>query len=324
MEAMERKKLIAAALLLSTLTAGCAGGRMGFFRPDPIEHQRKLYSEGKYAQVTIELGKSRINELPRRRRAEAYVMLARSYERTGANETALQTYQLAVGLFPKNLELLTHLGDILHHVRLDDRARPYYERVVSIHPHNAAANLGLAEIRRAQGFLAKSRRHYETTLEEWAENAALWRDYAELLSEQRNFVLARTAIQVSLDLIGDNVETYLAYARIERRHGLRESAYGRMEKALALDPVNLKLNLQKALWMLEDGRTQEARGLAERLIEKSPGNPLALWIRASTSLRTAKRGQAVADLRAAASAERTHPFIARTARTLLREIAALQ
>lgn len=297
---------------------------MGFLRPDPLEHPRKLYADGKFAQVAAELGKSKISGLPRRRRAEAYILLARSYERAGANETALLTYQLAVGLYPKNLEILTHLGDILHHARLDDRARPYYERVVSLHPNNAAANFGLAEIHRAQGFLAKSREHYEKTLEEWPKNAALWRDYAELLSEQRNFVLARTAIQVSLDLTGDSVETYLSYAHIERRHGLNESGYRRLAKALALDPANIELNLQKALWMLEDGRIEETRELVDRLINKFPEEPLAHWIRASTSLRMGKRSRAAADLRAAASAERTHPFIARTARAMLREMGASQ
>ncbi|MEE8425154.1 MAG: tetratricopeptide repeat protein [Elusimicrobiota bacterium] len=321
---MEPKKLRLAALLLAALAAGCAGGRASFFRPDPLEHQQKLFAEGKYAQIIAELGKSQITGLPRRQRARAYIMLARSYEFTGADDRALQTYQLAVGLYPKNLELLTHLGGLLHQAGLDDRARPHFERVVSLHPNNAAANLGLAEIHRAQGFLAKSREHYEKTLEEWAKNAALWRDYAGLLSEQRNFVLARTAIQISLDLTGDSVETYLAYARIERRHGLNDSAYRRLEKALAIDPADIELNLQKALWMLKDGRIEKARKLAERMIEKFPEEPLAHWIRASTSLRMGKHAWAAADLRAAASAERTHPFIARTARAMLLEMGEFQ
>ncbi|MFX9630925.1 tetratricopeptide repeat protein, partial [Acinetobacter baumannii] len=87
--------------------------------------------------------------LPRRRRARGFALLGQSYERMGRIEEALRVSQLAQGLYPDDIDILSDLAELLHRSQLDDRARPYYLRVLKIHPNNAMANRGLAEIERS-------------------------------------------------------------------------------------------------------------------------------------------------------------------------------
>jgi tetratricopeptide (TPR) repeat protein len=155
-------------------------------KDEAFEDAQKLYDSGKYAEVVAKLSNSGIRAVSWRRRAKAYELLGLSRERIGRLQEALATYQLAEGLYPKDINILSDLAYLLHRVELDDRARPFYERVLKIHPNNAAAHLGLGEIFSKQGLLERSQSHFERALLEWKNSETVWREYAEVLGERRD------------------------------------------------------------------------------------------------------------------------------------------
>ncbi|MFH1726140.1 MAG: tetratricopeptide repeat protein [Elusimicrobiota bacterium] len=312
----------AATLCAIAVLSACASLRKGPLAADRLELQRELLTAGEYETVIAQLSAASIRELPRRRRAEAYDLLGESYVRLGDLSHALQTYQLAEGLFPKDINILSGLANLLHRSDLDDRARPLYERVLEIHPNNANANLGLAEIRRRQGFLARSQEHYEKALGEkgWDRNPGIWRDYAEVLADRQSFKRATEAVHKSLELRYD-VDSLLSLARFQRRQGLRAEAYAKLSEAIREAPEHHDLRLQNALWLLEDARWEDAGAIADAVLDGEPSHALARWVRASIRLRLGDTKGARADLAVAAGAARRHPFIAETSRAMLRELA---
>lgn len=320
---MRRRVLLA---VLAGALASCAAprawlARARFFGGDPLRAERMLFEDGRCEKVVLHLKEARIAELPRRRRSDAYELLGACHQRLGNLPAALQTYQIGAALHPRDVSLLTHLADLLYRSDMHDRARPHYEKILSLRPHDAQAHLGLAEILRLQGNLAGSQRHYEKALEEWDRNPGVWRDYAHVLADRGDYKAAAAALDKALEL-SPTAETLLSSARFHRRHGAAGLAYTRLEEARMDDPARLDLALQKSLWLLEDGRPEEALAQAQTALAADPDHPLGRWIRASVALRRGDLARAREDFTAAAQVEASHPFIAKTARAALNQLFA--
>ena len=313
--AVKRALPLCAAIAL----AACASVRTAFLGADPLAEPRALFDAGEYEKVIALLPESRIPKLPRRYRGEAYHWLGQSYDRRKKSAKALQLYQLGAGLFPKDLKLLTNLANILNRVGLHDRARPHFERVLDIHPNNASAHLGLADIYRKQGYLAKALGHFHKTLEQWSDNPYIWRDYAEALADAGRLEEASEAI---LAAKGHKIDSAIlaVEARIARLRGRHDDAYTSLSAAIAAEPAGTDLLLEKAVWLLEDERLDETFGIAGRVIGEDPEEPLAHWLRAVVHLRNGRTADARADLNISAAAFRSHPFIAKTAGSMLQEL----
>ena len=307
--------------LMALMTAGCL--TRGALAVDPLAAQRDLYARGAFEQAAAALGPETLARLPKRHRSQGHALLARSLEASGRVDAALSAYQYGEALFPGNLELVSGLAWLLHRQGLDDRARPLFERVVSIHPNNASGNLGLAEILRDQGDFPRSQIHFETALSEkgWAENPAIPRDYAELLADRQLYAAAAQAAERSLSL-SRTPDTLIVAARIARHQGLRAGAYDLLAEALSLDPARDEARREKALWLLEDKRLEEAKAEAEGLFARVPDDALAYWVRGVVRARQGDLPGARSDLGAAAARRREHPFIARAALAFLQELHA--
>ncbi|TBR22506.1 tetratricopeptide repeat protein [bacterium] len=313
---MVRRSL--APLALAALAACASRGTL----VDPLKSERALFESGRFAEAAAALTPERLRSLPKRSRGDGHALIAHCLEAVGRSDDALAAYQLAEALYPKNLEALTGLGWLLHRQGLDDRARPLFERAVHIHPNNATANLGLAEIQRAQGDLASAQVGYESALADasWSKNPAVLRDYAELLASRQKPQQAAEAIGRAL-VLDPSAGTLLSAARIERRRGGIEAAYRDVGYALSGDPTRDDIALQRALWLLEDGRLAEAEADAEAVLARSD-DALARWVRGSARARRGDLAGARADLASAASQRREHPFVARAALALLEELHA--
>lgn len=307
--------------LLAALAAGCASSR-GSLAVDPLKAERALYDSGRYAEAAAAMTPERLRRLPRRARGDGYALLARSLQSQGRTSDALAAYQLAEGLYPKNLEVLTGLAWLLHGQGLSDRALPFFRRAAAIHPNNAAANLGLAEILAANGDLATAEDCYRRALAapEWEGNPSVLRGFAEVLSARQK--PAEAAAAVTRALAKDpSAATLLTAARIERRRGERDASYRRLAEAMATDPAREEAMLQRALWFLEDGRLPEAEADADALLSRAEG-PLARWVRGAVRARRGDLAGARADLASAAAQRREAPFVARAALALLEELHA--
>lgn len=307
--------------LLILLLSGCATFAGRKEAAAKIAALREKAERGLYSEVVSELSEKAIAELPRRNRPEAYLLLGRSLRLTGDFGAALQVFELAEGLYPRNLNLITELATVLHQTGLDDRARPYFERVLKIHPNNAVSNSGIAEIYRAQGNLAASERHYRRALDEegWDKNADLWRDYGEVLAARRRYDEGAAALEKAVALSG-SADALLSLARVQRLRGRADEARAGLAAAILHDPEREDAILQRALWELEDGHLDAARASAELVLSADSKHALGRWIRASVHLRRGERELASADLAVAAAAERTDPFTAQVSRAMLERL----
>jgi tetratricopeptide (TPR) repeat protein len=234
-------------------------------------------------------------------------------------DLALGVYQLSTNIFPKDINLLSQLGLLLHHAGLEEQAQPIFEKLLSIHPHNAQAHLGLGEIDSALGLLDESAQHYEQALETLTNLPALWRDYSEVLYRKRDYKTAETAARKSLDLT-PALETFVDLAFIQRGQGDTSGAIKTLDTALSRWPERQDASLLRATWLLEAGRFDEALPAAQAALAQDGAQPLALWIRARVELARGQKKEALTDLSLAAQASRTAPFVAKASEALLKEL----
>ncbi len=303
---------------LALLMLPCCCGAAAAAPQQGLAAAQQSFAAGRYAEVERLLGGLERHRLGSKDLRAAYDLLGMSQERLNDLDKALGTYQLGVALFPKDLNLLTHLADLLHRVGLDDRARPFYERVLNIHPNNAAAHQGLAEIDRASGLLEPAQAHYEKALEERAENPSLWRDLSEIRARRGDNQGAVAAAEKSLAL-AFSVDTLLVLARTHYAAGRRPEAYASLLRAQGAAPERLELGLQHALWLLDSNDLEGARKVAEGLLRAQPEHPLALWIRGRAALGEGELSKAIADFEKAAE-QTEHPFVAAVARSMIRTL----
>ena len=304
--------LAAPALLL----AACASLRPA--APSALAEAKALFAAQRYAEAAARLTDVEIHKLGSREEARAYELRGEAEERLRRPDEALRTYQTGVALFPRDLNLLTNLGDLLHHNGLDDQARPFYERVLSIHPNNAASHLGLAEAERKLGFLDRAAAHYEATLVIQGDQADLWRDYAEVLMESRRLPQALEAISRSLALRQEPAACVVE-ARVLWKLGRKADAYAALARAERMTGARADLKLQRGLWRLESGELDLAAADAAAALKLDASDPLGLWLRASVSLRRGRILDARKDLERAVR-QRGAPFVAAAAGVMLKQL----
>jgi len=309
---------LALALALCFCAPSASAFQFPWSKDKPFESVQELYAREDYGEVAAKLSEPGLRRISRGNRAKAYKMLGVSLERLGKTKEALAVYQYAETLYPEDLNILSGLANLLHRVDLDDRARPLFERVLSIHPNNAEAHLGMAEILARQGLLERAQRHYESALSEWNRNPEIWRDYALLLGQRRDWAGAVAAVRQALAL-QESAASYEALALFQRASGEPE-AYSSLTRAIGMTQDRPDMRLRAALWLLEDGRLDECLQAADSLLAADPEEPLALWLRASVSLRRGRFESARGDLEKAAQHGRRAPFVARVSQALLERL----
>jgi len=312
--------MILRSLALTAFLAGQAwAGLMPAPMSDPLAAPRTAFEAGRYQEVVDRLTPEAMQRLGNKDLARAYLLLGRAYERIGRLDLALGAYQVSTKVFPKDINLLSELGLLLHHAGLEEQAQPVFEKVLAIHPNNSQAHLGLAEIDAALGLLRDSAAHYEKALAVLSSQSALWRDYADVLYRRRSYDAAETAARKALSL-SDDADSLIELAFIQRGQSRLADALKTLDGALAKAPARREVALLRSCWLLEADRFEEALPAAQAALAQDPEEALALWIRARVALRRGKTREAAADLEAAAKQSRRSPFAAAAARALLREL----
>lgn len=245
---------------------------------------------------------------------QAYVLKGDNLDQLGRVDEALGVYQLGVKLFPKNVDLLTRQGDLLHRTGLDEQARAFYLRAIVYEPKHFGAQLGLAEIDRRLGFLDRSTAHYEIALETLDKRADVWRSYAETLLAQRDWKTAELALGRARDLEPANSEGQVLTAFARRAQGDLPGALAALDEALAAG-AGVGARRAKALWLLEAGRPAEAAAAADAVLAEVPGDSAAVWVRARALMATGQNAKAAQELAPLTAATRGD-FAARAAREL--------
>lgn len=277
---------------------------------------QELNDAGKAREVLAALTPEFIQTLRGTDLRQAYVLMGDNHDRLGRPDAAVSDYQLGVSLFPKNVDLLSRLGMILHREGLDEQAKPLFLRVLAIEPHHGTAHLGLAEIDRKLGFLERSAAHYEATLEILDTHADLWRDYAEVLLALREFKTADLALHKSLELEPKSPDAHVLLAFARRAQGDLGGAIDDLDEAYGLG-AGVGARRAKALFLLEAGKLDEALAEANTVLAEVPGDGAALWVRARTRLARGDEDGAVRDLEQVKSTESgRNAFAAQAARAL--------
>lgn len=305
------------------LLCACAA-RASLFGPSAtLDATRKLYDAGRYQDVVSALnGDEKLERLSSKDQRVAYYYLGMSYERTGRSDRAVGVYQLGVSLFPKDVNLLTRLAEVLHQAGLEQQAAPVFRTILEIHPNNAAAHLGLAEIDQALGFYDRSAEHFQKALrDELGGNPEVWREYGELLLKWNRPEPAQAALLKSLAL-KEGVDARADLAAAQRAQGRLQDALDTLTKAVSAQPDRLDLLSARALWLLEAGRFDLALSDAETLLRADDPPALAYWVRARVYLHEDRYGPAVDDLKELATMDREAPFSAKAARELLDQLGA--
>lgn len=311
-----------ARLLALLLVLGAAPLSTAAWFGGSVEGPRRDFEAGRYEDVVAALGESTaLQRLSRPSQRLGYYYLGLSYERLRSPGKALGVFQLGAKLFPRDINLLSELGRLLHGLGLEEQAEPVFQRVLKIHPNNAAAHLGLGEIDHALGFIDRSLEHYDRALETMAGESTVWRSYAQVLTSARDFKTAELAATRSLSLRDDPVAAFtLAYA--QRAQDRLDEALVTLDAALSRFPGHTELALPRAAWLLEAERYDDALAAVEPLVASAEPPALAFWIRARVRLKKDQYRAAVHDLRSAVSLERASPFVAAASKELLRQLGA--
>lgn len=279
-----------------------------------IRPVQELSDARKHAEVVAALTPDFLQTLRGTDLRQAYVLMGDNLDLLGRVDEALGYYQLGVKLFPKNVDLLTRQADLLHRTGLDEQARVFYLRALVYEPKHFGAQLGLAEIDRRSGFLDRSASHYEIALETLDGRADVWRSYAETLLAQRDWTTADPAIARSIALDPENPAGYVLTAFARRAQDDAAGAIAALEKALALG-AGVGARRAKALWLLEANRSGEALAESDLVLQESPDDAAALWVRARARLAAGRDADALAEL-SPLTAPARGDFSARAARGL--------
>ncbi|HEX4048103.1 MAG TPA: tetratricopeptide repeat protein, partial [Elusimicrobiota bacterium] len=217
-----------------------------------IRPVQKLNDQHKPAEVIARLTPEFIQTLRGTDLRQAYVLMGDSHVALGRPDKALGDYQLGVSLFPKNVDLLTRLADLLHVNGLDEQAEPLYQTALKYEPRHWGAHLGLAEIDHRFGLLERSAAHYEVALDVLNKRADVWRDYAEVLIAMRDYATAELALKMAIQLEPSDPDAHVLLAFSRRDSGDLPGAVAELDAAQALG-AGIGARRAKALYLLEAG-----------------------------------------------------------------------
>ncbi|MDE2143178.1 MAG: tetratricopeptide repeat protein [Elusimicrobia bacterium] len=311
-----------AALLLAALLAAPGAARAWRLFGEPSDGKvrpvQELNDAGKPRAVLAALTPEFLQTLRGTDLRQAYILMGDSHDKLGKPDQAISDYQLGVTLFPKNVDLLSRQGMLLHREGLDQQARPLLLRVLAIEPNHGLAHQGLAEIDRKLGFLDRSASHYEIALEAADKRADLWRDYAEVLLAMRDDRTADLALRRALQLDPKNPEAHVLFAFARRARNDYPAALSALDDAAALG-AGEGAQRAKALFLLEAGRLDEAAAQAELVLRAVPGDGAALWVLGRVKLARGDDEGAIHVLEGVKAADGGNAFAAQAAKTLVLE-----
>ncbi|MBI5209246.1 MAG: tetratricopeptide repeat protein [Elusimicrobia bacterium] len=314
-------RALALALCLGALASPARAWQFLTWRTPQYEAAEKLFLAERFPELIASLTPEALAKLRfSGKQPAAYYFLGVSHERLRQFDRALGVYQLGTRLYPRDTDLLTRLGQLLHSSLLEERAIPIFERVLRLDPNNTAALIGLAEIDRNLGLLDQSAAYYDRALELLPRDADLWRDYAELNLARRDYETADIAIRLSLQR-RPSADSRLVLARIRRADGDPQEALDILLELCANPPPGraLELSLLAAVWHMEARQWHGAVARAQQVLRAAPDNPLARYVMARAHLQAGRRAQAVKELRVAAAG--SEPFVAKVAAGVLKSLA---
>jgi protein O-GlcNAc transferase len=220
--------------------------------------------------------------------AQALVAQAQSASQRGQWAEAVDDYEKAVDLAPKNAALRVSLGVALAKSRRLTEAIDAYNTALQLSPHDSAAEVNLAEAFRAVHNDAEARRLLELSAREHPKNAAPLAVLGDLEIQMQTYdeAIKHLTSAVALDPTINETRDRLALAY--KSKGDSAAALAELTKSLARDPKDALAHFLRA--QIYDDRNDDRLGLseAEKVVALQPQNAPGRALLGKILLRTSE------------------------------------
>jgi tetratricopeptide (TPR) repeat protein len=205
---------------------------------------------------------------------------------SGQWDAAIQDYEKAIALAPKDANLRVQLGVALTKTgRLPDSIATFQE-ALRLAPHNLPAELGLAQAYRAVHNYDEAGRVVKLAIREHPNSAEPLAAMGDFEIQQQTYDAAIGHLKASLALAPANVETRNLLAAAYRAKGDLTDALAELQKVLARDSKNALAYFLRA--EIYSDRNQDGLALpnARRVVELQPQNARGRVLLAKILVRT--------------------------------------
>ncbi len=179
-----------------------------------------------------------------------------------------------------------------------EEARRSFERALELDPDDLGAHVGVAELELRVG----SREAAEAALARAAavdpDDPDVLRVRGGLLTDRRDYEAARTMLERSIELFGAEAPASAWYelGRVRQLTGDAAGALDASERALALEPTNMRVFAQRVRLLAALGRRAEALAEASRGVALAPGHGQGWYERARLLIASGDHAAALDDL----------------------------
>jgi tetratricopeptide (TPR) repeat protein len=204
--------------------------------------------------------------------AEIWKQQAHALVANGQWDAAIQRYEKAIAIAPKDSSLRVELGAALIKAgRLTDSIAAFQE-ALRITPHNLTAELGLAQAYRGVRNSDEAKRVLERAIREHPKSPEPLAAIGDFEIQQQTYDAAIGHLKASLALAPDNVEARNLLAAAYKAKGDLPSALAELQKVLTRDPDNALAHFLRA--EIYSDRNEDALALpdAQKVVELQPQN----------------------------------------------------
>jgi len=268
-----------------------------FDQKQKIAAAREAYAKGDY-QEAINIGQkflSENQEAPKRRFRRIFLVLGNAYAALNDYDHALLTYNEALEVLPKDIELNLGLANLYYKTELYDKAIEFYNKVLLLDEDNPNALLGLSRAYLQIGFLSKSRQYFKDYLSQNGQkDNSVYYDYALANLRSNNHETALEYAQKAQEINGNNPDIYFLISKIYITLNETDKAKENIIRALQLSNNREDILLTYLLWEAYSKDTAESALKEIKNYQKqNPNSQLAVFIEGVALLTQGKRQKAL-------------------------------
>lgn len=202
-----------------------------------------------------------------RESARVHVNIGETYELTGNEDKAQESYHAAIELNP--LFIKGHLRSAALYEKQGnlDAALAAFKKVVDISPNNPTRHFSIGSIHMKKGDMVKAQEAFTLAVK---QEAAMASEIAEELLKNGKDDMAEHFFRTSLLKMATNISVYNRLGIALRRQGKWQEAIQEYQTALKIDPrdAGVYFNMGKAC--LEGGRREQAFQAFQKALDLDP------------------------------------------------------
>lgn len=267
-----------------------------FDQKQKISAAREAYAKGNYKEA-IEIGQKFLLEnqkAPKRRFRRIFIVLGKAYAALNDYDHALLTYNEALEVLPKDIELNLALADLYYKAELYDKAIEFYNKVLVLDKNNPHALLGLGRAYLQIGFLSKSRQYFKDYLNQKGQkDDSVYYDYAIANFKSNEMNTALEYAKKAQEIDNKNPDIYFLISKIYATLGESKKANENINKALQLSNNREDILLTLLLWKADNPNTaKEALKEIKEYQKQNPNSQLAVFIEGLALLKQGQKQKA--------------------------------